>query len=84
MVRNYQYQSSARTVRQRMVYSANVRAARKQHIRRSRKGLKSYWRGKKNGLSVYTPRELMQELYKRGYRGTLEFTEVHKIDISNF
>ena len=40
--------------------------------------------GVKNGLSVYTPRELMQELHKRGYRGTLEFTEVHKIDISNF
>lgn len=40
--------------------------------------------GGKNGLSVYTPRELMQELHKRGYRGTLEFTEVHKIDISNF
>jgi hypothetical protein len=33
--------------------------------------------GQNNGLSVYTPRELMQELYRRGYRGTLEFTEVH-------
>lgn len=37
-----------------------------------------------NGLSAYTPRELMQELFNRGYRGTLEYTEVHKIDISNF
>lgn len=83
MVKSYQYQSSARTTRQRTAYRANVRAARKQRTRRSRRGLKSYWGGK-NGLSVYTPRELMQELYKRGYRGTLEFTEVHKIDISNF
>lgn len=40
--------------------------------------------GVKNGLSAYSPRELMEELYKRGYRGTLEYTEVHKIDISNF
>lgn len=84
MVRSYQYQSSARTVRQRMVYSANVRAARKQHIRRKQERVKKLLEGQKNGLSVYTPRELMQELYKRGYRGTLEFTEVHKIDISNF
>ena len=40
--------------------------------------------GVKNGLSAYTPRELMQELHNRGYKGTLEYTEVHKIDISNF
>lgn len=40
--------------------------------------------GVEKGLSVYSPRELMEELYKRGYRGTLEYTEVHKIDISNF
>lgn len=55
MVRSYQYQSSARTVRQRMAYRANVRAARKQHIRRSRRGLKSYWGGgKKRSFRVHS------------------------------
>lgn len=33
-------------------------------------------------LSDYTPRELMEELYRRGYRGTLEFVEVKRIDLS--
>ena len=27
------------------------------------------------GLSSYSPRQLMQELYSRGYRGTLTYTE---------
>lgn len=39
---------------------------------------------KENALASATPRDLMNELYKRGYRGVLEYTEVHKIDISNF
>ena len=39
---------------------------------------------KKNTLSDFTPRELMQELAKRGYTGTLEYVEVHKINIENF
>lgn len=34
-------------------------------------------------LKDYSPRELMQELYRRGYKGTLEYTEVHKIDITS-
>lgn len=33
-----------------------------------------------NPLSAYTPRELMQELYARGYKGSLTYTKV--IDIS--
>lgn len=65
MVRSYQYQSSARTVRQRMVYSANVRAARKQYIRRSRRGLKSYWRGKKRTFSVHSQGVDARALQKR-------------------
>lgn len=36
----------------------------------------------KSGLSAYTPRELMEELRRRGYTGVLEYTEVHKIDIT--
>lgn len=32
----------------------------------------------------FTPRELMEELYRRGYEGTLRITETHTIDISNF
>lgn len=34
------------------------------------------------GLSAYTPRELMEELKRRGYTGVLEYTETHKIDIT--
>jgi len=33
-------------------------------------------------LRDFTPRELMQELAARGYVGTLEYTEVHRIDIT--
>lgn len=34
-------------------------------------------------LSEFTPRELMEELVRRGYQGKLTYTEVHEIDISN-
>ena len=37
---------------------------------------------KENALAAATPRDLMKELYRRGYVGTLEYTEVHKIDIT--
>lgn len=33
-------------------------------------------------LQDFTPRELMEELYRRGYEGELIYTEIHKIDIS--
>lgn len=33
-------------------------------------------------LSQFTPRELMEELARRGYKGELKFTQV--IDITNF
>ena len=33
-------------------------------------------------LADFTPRELMEELYRRGYRGKLEYTETHTIDLS--
>lgn len=36
----------------------------------------------KTGLAAYTPRELMIELYKRGYVGKLEYTRKEIIDIS--
>lgn len=35
-------------------------------------------------LSDFTPRELMTELARRGYRGKLQFTQVQEIDIENF
>ena len=34
-------------------------------------------------LADFQPRELMAELKRRGYEGTLTFTETHVIDISN-
>lgn len=35
-------------------------------------------------LNDFTPRELMEELARRGYEGKLTFTEVRTIDITNF
>lgn len=35
-------------------------------------------------LGDFTPRELMQELARRGYKGKLQFTRVVEIDINNF
>ena len=60
----------------------HCRSCQKETNRVNQEKFKKVLSGK--GLSAYTPRELMQELHKRGYRGSLEFTEVHKIDISNF
>lgn len=37
---------------------------------------------KEVGLSAYTPRQLMNELARRGYMGKLEFVERHVIDIT--
>lgn len=50
------------------------RAEKKRLVEIAKKGGKQ--------LSDYTPRELMEELYRRGYRGTLEFVEVKRIDLS--
>lgn len=41
-------------------------------------------RAKKMRLSEFTPRELMEEPVRRGYKGKLSYTEVHEIDLSNF
>jgi len=35
-------------------------------------------------LADFTPREMMEELARRGYAGKLTFTQVHEIDITNF
>lgn len=36
------------------------------------------------GLSAYTPRQLMEELARRGYEGKLTYTKIVTIDITNF
>lgn len=41
-------------------------------------------RAKKMRLAEFTPRELMEELVRRGYQGKLTYTEVHEIDLSHF
>lgn len=35
-------------------------------------------------LADFSPRELMTELARRGYRGKLQFVQVQEIDIENF
>ena len=35
-------------------------------------------------LSDFTPRELMEELKRRGYEGKLRYVRVEEIDLSNF
>lgn len=35
-------------------------------------------------IEEFSPRELMEELARRGYKGKLTYTQVHEIDIENF
>ena len=39
---------------------------------------------KKMRLNDFTPRELIEELRRRGYTGTLKYVETHIIDVENF
>lgn len=39
-------------------------------------------RSRQDILKDYSPRELWEELYRRGYEGKLYFTETHVIDIA--
>lgn len=43
---------------------------------------KRYVAQRASSLADYTPRELISELKRRGYEGTITFTETHVIDIS--
>lgn len=38
----------------------------------------------KPAMEQMTSRQLMEELARRGYKGTLEYTQVKRIDITNF
>lgn len=38
----------------------------------------------KRNLADFSPRELMEELVRRGYRGKLVYTKTETIDLSNF
>lgn len=66
-------------------YVSMCKCCRKERTRAQRAEKKRLVEIAKKGgkqLSDYTPRELMEELYRRGYRGTLEFVEVKRIDLS--
>lgn len=41
-------------------------------------------KAKKMRLSEFTPRELMEELASRGYKGKLTYVKVEEIDIERF
>lgn len=41
-------------------------------------------KAKEMRLQDFTPRELMQELARRGYEGKLRFVQVQEVDITNF
>lgn len=66
-------------------YASMCKCCRKERTRAQRAEKKRLVEIAKKGgkqLSDYTPRELMEELHRRGYRGTLEFVEVKRIDLS--
>lgn len=54
---------------------------RVQEARQEKKRLKALVEQGGKQLKDYTPRELMQELARRGYRGKLEYVEKHMIDL---
>lgn len=54
--------------------------ATKKRIAELEKGLAE---AKNVRLKDFTPRELMEELARRGYRGKLTYTQVHEIDLGN-
>ena len=39
---------------------------------------------KQSKLADFTPRQLMEELARRGYEGKLRYTRIEEIDIANF
>lgn len=66
-------------------YNAMCKFCHKERVHKAaaeRKRLKAIAAKGGKQLSDYTPRELMEELYRRGYKGTLEFVEVKRIDLS--
>ena len=59
-----------------------VTSSRVSTISQKRKTVTTMYRDMR--LKDFTPRELMEELARRGYEGKLTYTEVHEIDITNF
>lgn len=50
--------------------------------KRERENFESVTDARKLRIHDFSPRELMEELYRRGYEGTLRYVEVHEIDIA--
>ena len=67
-------------------FASMCKACHKQSIEASvakKKKLESIVKQGGKQLKDYTPRELMEELYRRGYRGTLEYVEKHVINFDD-
>lgn len=67
-------------------YSQNCNECLTKHILEARNANKQQkaQEATRKSLSTFTPRELMQELARRGYEGKLTYTRVEEIDITNF
>ena len=65
-------------------HSGVCKKCRAEQTRDSRRNLveKARLYDERGGLKDYTPRELMLELKRRGYEGTLTYTERKTIDIT--
>ena len=66
------------------VTSARIASAKRIADEKEQERQKQIDERKLHRLSDFTPRELMEELARRGYEGKLTYTEVHEIDITNF
>jgi hypothetical protein len=64
------------------MHDNKIRKQQQDEMEKARENAKKNERQKV--LEQYTPRELIEELSRRGYKGKLQYTQVHVIDLENF